>query len=225
MRRSAVFNHLAFALLTVTGAVGAQTVTSTLNVLVGGQPFPRRAVVMNGEPYVPLSALRAAGVGINVVRGAVVLGTPGGSQGRVATEGCLGEWLFDGVWRLRVRDVRLGDTGHGPGWLVTAEIRNGTSKTLIPGEGGMQELGDGFTLVTTTGNSLGIHPAERSAFFDAVGNKALPPAAPAVFTLPFAAEAADTAAPPTKLLVNVTPRAGLPFSATPGFRVNLSCRR
>lgn len=62
---------------------------------------------MNGKTYLPLEALQMAGV--KVVRSSAVLSVTlpnagaatGGASSRPSLEGCLGETLFNGVWRVK----------------------------------------------------------------------------------------------------------------------------
>src|SRR5579863_5204255 len=49
-------------------------------------------------------------------------------------EGCMNQWLFNGVWRVRVTSVEPYSVGGGPqiGWQVTEVWRNGTYRELSP---------------------------------------------------------------------------------------------
>ena len=51
-----------------------------------------------------------------------------------AREGCLNQWMFNGIWRVRVTKVEplAADTGNQIGWLVTEQWRNGTTRTWGP---------------------------------------------------------------------------------------------
>ena len=58
---------------------------------------------------------------------------PGGAKQRQAVEGCLNQWLFDGIWRFRVTKVApINPDGMRPGYGVAVEVRNGTHATLTP---------------------------------------------------------------------------------------------
>lgn len=50
-------------------------------------------------------------------------------------EGCLQQWMFNGVWRVRVTamSVHVGSGGVQDGWVVSEEWRNGTDRALSPG--------------------------------------------------------------------------------------------
>ena len=51
-------------------------------------------------------------------------------------EGCVNQWMFNGIWRIRVIKVDpLTDSGGTQtGWLVTEQWRNGTKRTFAPGD-------------------------------------------------------------------------------------------
>lgn len=52
-----------------------------------------------------------------------------------AKEGCMSQWMFNGIWRVRVTgvDPLNDDGGKQVGWLVTEQWRNGTDRKLAPG--------------------------------------------------------------------------------------------
>ncbi|HEY5094264.1 MAG TPA: hypothetical protein VII69_04000 [Candidatus Eremiobacteraceae bacterium] len=51
-------------------------------------------------------------------------------------DGCLNQWMFDGVWRVRATAfARHVVGGQQTGWDVTEQWRNGTDQTLAPGTG------------------------------------------------------------------------------------------
>jgi len=50
-------------------------------------------------------------------------------------EGCMNQWLFNGVWRVKVTNVEPYMSGNQQvGWQVTEVWRNGTSEELSPGD-------------------------------------------------------------------------------------------
>ena len=76
------------------------------------------------------------------------------------TNGCMDQWLFNGVWRVRVTDVEPYSNG-GPqiGWQVTEVWRNGTTQEVAPNDSVMTdevlELGHGTIKATdSTGGTL-----------------------------------------------------------------------
>jgi hypothetical protein len=50
-------------------------------------------------------------------------------------EGCMNQWMFNGIWRVRVTkvDPLPDNSGKQVGWLVTEQWRNGTDRKLSPG--------------------------------------------------------------------------------------------
>ncbi|MEW6422690.1 MAG: hypothetical protein AB1511_13330, partial [Deinococcota bacterium] len=118
------------------------------NIIAGGQVVPDRAIVVNGRTYVPLSALKLLGISSSLKGSTLTLGAqqapapsagvaPGGANQRASLEGCLGETLFNGIWRLRATKLEAikrdpGTPAEAPGWGLTVELRNGARGTLIP---------------------------------------------------------------------------------------------
>lgn len=85
----------------------------------------------------------------------------GGSTQAGAQPGCMNQWLFDGVWRVRVTNVAFEPKGDRPAaWAVTMQWGNGTSYAgITPTDTRVQDmvlaLANGDTLTatdTTTGN-------------------------------------------------------------------------
>ncbi|SMB81633.1 hypothetical protein [Deinococcus hopiensis] len=135
---------LTLLLAALTSAASAQT------LFLNGKPSPEKPVVLNGKTYVPVTVLPALGVPVNIVGSVVRLGTgsaaspnaqgngAGGAGQKASVEGCVNEWLFNGIWRLRVTKVdRVQDQYYGEGWGVTMEIRNGTTETLTMDNAGI----------------------------------------------------------------------------------------
>jgi hypothetical protein len=55
----------------------------------------------------------------------------GGANQKAATQGCLNQWLFNGIWRLKVDSIAaLSDPSMVGwyGWGATVEVRNGTTR-------------------------------------------------------------------------------------------------
>ncbi|HEY7981048.1 MAG TPA: hypothetical protein VID19_06160 [Candidatus Eremiobacteraceae bacterium] len=51
------------------------------------------------------------------------------------TEGCMNQWVFNGVWRVKVTKVEpYMDGSQQVGWQVTESWRNGTSQEIAPGD-------------------------------------------------------------------------------------------
>lgn len=140
--------------IAVIGAVVAlaigQAASFALNI--NGKAVAGKTMVSKGETYVPLSALKAAGVTATVKAGTLHLGLngDGGANQVKALEGGVGDWLFNGIWRFKVVSVSPNDDGR-PGWKVEVELRNGTKLDAI------QLGGTGFEslmLVMADGNAI-----------------------------------------------------------------------
>ena len=57
----------------------------------------------------------------------------------VTRQGCMNQWLFNGVWRVRITKVEpIMDGAHQTGWLVTETWRNGTSRELAPADSALK---------------------------------------------------------------------------------------
>lgn len=110
------------------GAAGA------LALFVNGKASSAAPLVHDREVYVPVSALKAGGAQVTVDGKAVriqFLPVTGGTYQTDAVEGRMKEWLFNGIWRVRVLDVESIVDPYNPqrpGWGVTFEIANGAGK-------------------------------------------------------------------------------------------------
>jgi len=130
-----------------------------LKVNVNGKPSRFGAMAFKGKTYVPVEALREAGLVVKVTGGTVAIALPGAQlaaggtnqQGAVAGKG--GEWLHNGLWRFRVLSVTAADAAKdGPGWLAKVEIRSsGKLGGYSPAGTGWQ----GMSIVLDDGNSVG----------------------------------------------------------------------
>ncbi len=144
-----------FGILVVGASVLAQTVSYKL--FINGKAFSSPAIVVKGETYVPLKALKSAGVTASVVGGKLQLTLPKGSQVAgganqvVALEACVGEWLFNGIWRVRITDPQ-DLTGDRNGRSYRFEFRNGTKLSgFAPSGTGM----DGILMALENGTTVG----------------------------------------------------------------------
>lgn len=160
---------LALAALLLVSSIGLAA-TSELSLVINGRAFSSRAIVVSGKTYVPLDALKATGIRSSQAgtvlsltlpgapAGPPVASTPpvaGGANQRVALEGCVGETLFNGIWRVIVRKVEpikdvLTPDAAIPGYGVTIEMRNGAAATLEPVFTGVKD----FTVILSDGNVL-----------------------------------------------------------------------
>jgi hypothetical protein len=91
----------------------------------------------------------------------------GGAAGADATtqEGCLTQWMFNGIWRVQATKVEpLMDGAAQVGWKVTEIWRNGTSQEISPGDSLLKDqvlgLADGSSIAASTTNlntmSMGV---------------------------------------------------------------------
>jgi hypothetical protein len=84
----------------------------------------------------------------------------GGSTQVAAQDGCMNQWMFNGVWRMRVTNVAFQPAGDHPNaWNVTMQWNNGTSYAgVAPMDTGKQDLvlalANGDTL-TATDSTIG----------------------------------------------------------------------
>ncbi|WP_309571024.1 hypothetical protein, partial [Deinococcus sp.] len=196
---------LALVLLTSTSLAAAQS----YSLVVNGQVAPAKAITVNGQTYVPLSVLRTLGIPSSLSGSTLTLGSPatapGGANQRASLEGCIGDTLFNGVWRMTVsKVVAIGaDVGLGPGWGVTVELRNGTTTKTNLHDTGLTSI----ELVQPDGNTFTFE--ERTAE-EPFLYKEVTQAGGVTYQLRFHvqdARALDTSVPrPAKLVVQLDPK-------------------
>lgn len=121
---------------TATIAVTAFAFQSATKIVINGKPVAGTPKTIDKQNYVPVSALKAAGATVNIANGTMTINFPqtGGATQMVALEGGMNEWLFNGIWRFRVDSVKPMD-GDRPGWLISTELRNGTTAQNIALDG------------------------------------------------------------------------------------------
>ena len=211
------------------------------SVVVNGQVASDQAIVVGGKTYIPLSALKLLGVQSGLKGNTLTLGAqaapttaPGGANQRASLEGCMGETLFNGVWRFTTKKVEAigADVGLGPGWGVTVELRNGTGTKTSLHDTGVTSI----ELVQPDGNTFEfeVHDAEEKFLY-----RELTQAGGVTYQLRFhvpdARAAAASVPRPSKLIVQIDPKrltAGYLVAGkvtymtpTPSFRVNLDCQK
>ncbi len=147
----------------------------------------------------------------------------GGANQRVSVEGCQNQWLFDGVWRVRVTNVSPSGTD------AVLELRNGTKESVTPPDGGFAKVnGQGIDMTFDDGTVQGLDlDATRESYRKDLSYKKLPPGGGARTTLRFAAPS-NASAKPLKLLIAVDPAIS-PYvhfpTKDPSFRVRLDCTK
>lgn len=207
-------------MILVAVAYAAQT---TYKLIVNGQNAGQ-AIVVNGQTYVPLAALRPLGISSSLSGGTLTLGnTQGGSNPLTALEGCLGQTLFNGIWRAKVTKVEAIDANGQKGYGVTLELRNATSQSLSPSDTNVKfDQGD-IALALDDGSTLNMNRYDYAWLLEAI-----PQAAPKVHVVQFFT---DSSAKPSKLIVRIEPiakdsRLSVRYTAAdPSFRFNLACQK
>lgn len=202
-------------------------------LVVNGQVAPAPAIVVNGQSYVPLSALKLLGIPSSLKGTTLTLGTgpapatsPGGANQRASLEGCLGNTLFNGVWRMTVHSVKPINRYNGQqrGYAVSLEWKNGSTATADALNTGVKNL----QLVLQDGSTLESENGQQLLY------RKLAQGAGSTFTLEYYADSAQSGrlTPADKLLVEIDPAVlrntgvKLAYSTgTPSFRVRLNCSR
>lgn len=230
MQKAFLFGFLAAA--SITAVSSALAAGPNYSVVVNGQVLSDQAIVVNGKTYVPLSALKLLGVQSSLEGNTLTLGTqatlataPGGTNQKASLEGCLGETVFNGVWRLTVNSVKplTRYNGQQKGYGLNLSWKNGTTKTIDALTTGVKAI----TLVLADGSTLTSDNESDLKY------KKLPQAAGTTPELVFWADSGQSTAglgQPSKLLIEIdgagAERSGVAYSSkTPSFRVRLDCQR
>ena len=228
--------RLVLGSLALTGLAVAAGLSYKL--VVNGQVSSEQAIVVNGKTYVPLGVLKSFGINAILKGDTLTLsnaqGSAGGANQRASLEGCLGEQLFNGVWRVRASKLeRISKDGGTPGWGLTLELRNGSKATLISTDAGIDGTGQGIQLAFDDATTLRVDPYDVQKLTYA----SLPQGGAVVHQLKFyypSGTASDAIKTPTKFLLEVSAKGigftpsqqGVAFTvANPSFRVRLDCQR
>lgn len=216
---------------------------TTYSIIVNGQVAEDKAIVVNGKTYLPISVLKALGVNYSLKGTTLTLGnpapanqTPGGANQRASLEGCLGETLFNGIWRFRVTKVEpiVRDAGtplETPGWGVTVELRSGAKEMVQPVFTGVRDGGIQIAFAdaqTLTADGLDVQKLTYAN---------LPPGGVVTHQLKFWYRydtPKEQIQPPAKLLFEINTKgfensiraSGAGYTTpTPSFRVRLDCQK
>lgn len=238
-----MFNPRLRTLAVLLAAGMALAAGTTYSIVVGGQVMPDKAIVVNGKTYLPLSVLKELGVGYSLKGTTLTLGgsasanqTPGGANQRASLEGCLGETLFNGIWRFRATKLEpiVKDAGtplETQGWGVTVELRSGAKTMVQPVFTGMRDGGIQVAFddaQTLTADALDV---QKLTFAN------LPPGGVLTHQLKFWYRydtPKDQIKTPTKLLLEINPNgfentiraSGASYTTpTPSLRVRLDCQK
>lgn len=158
---------LKLASLLVLWLAVAYAATTAYKLVINGKPTSGQAIVVNGQTYVPLSALKAAGVQSDLASGTLSLTLPGalqtaggtntnvagGANQLSALQGCIGQTLFNGVWRFKVTRLEQGEVEGKPGWLMGVEMRNALPQPLSPYAAGLSNTNESYSFATADGNT------------------------------------------------------------------------
>ncbi|MFM9874133.1 MAG: hypothetical protein ACKVQS_11795 [Fimbriimonadaceae bacterium] len=117
-------------------ATVALALQATTKLVINGKAVAGAPKTIDKVTYIPVTALKAAGATINTANGTMTINFPqnGGANQLTALEGGMNEWLFNGIWRLRVDSVKSME-GDRPGWLIGVELKNGTTAQNIALDG------------------------------------------------------------------------------------------
>lgn len=162
----------------------------------------------------------------------------GGSTQLAATEGCMNQWMSNGVWKMRVLAVSPNPPGATAasqnGWRVKQEWVNITNRKLFPGvlpnaaiNAVQSNVSDEF-LVTKGGNNASTFNM-AGGFAIGAQNKPFPPGGSYTFEQLIGWNPFDASDTPTRLLVTFdvakqNALSGVPHYRKPAnFRISLAC--
>jgi hypothetical protein len=211
---------------------------SSYSLVVNGQISKETAIVVGDKTYVSLAVLKSLGVNSSLKGTTLTLSnsassssvpnaTAGGANQRASLEGCIGETLFNGVWRLTLTATKPISryNGQQPGYNLNLEWKNGTKTTTNALNTGIKTL----NLVLEDGTVL------QSEDVQSLTNKSLPQGAGVTLDLAFYAESgtpADKLSKPAKFLIEIDPKVlantGITVAYStpnPSFRVRLDCQK
>ncbi|WP_293910108.1 hypothetical protein [Deinococcus sp.] len=242
MKRST--SAFALALMLISPLSLAQT---NLKLSVNGESSSVSAIVVGGQTYVPLGALTAAGASATTtssslsltlrtlpggkVAAAPVISGRGGANQLAALEGCVGETLFNGVWRFKVSSLSAATVEGKPGYLVTLEMRNGTPRPQYVYATGLSTTSGAYTLAAADGNT-GIWRTNYT--LNDFADRTMPQAGLFTYTFKFWPDDDSTpeqaAQAPAKFIMRINTqyvsKTDQPYSVPdPSFRVNLTCKK
>ncbi len=184
----------------------ASMLAARINVTLAGKSLTLDSVTVKGRTYVALDQLKA---GLNAA---------GGANAIKATEGGIGDVLFDGVWRLTVLGLSRSEDGRS--WEVKVRVGNGTGKTRSM-DGAVNNFAPhtAFHLATESGTTLTAPAWDANVLQRELTMKDLLPGSSAVVTVHFEGPADDK---PVKFILEIKPTPGLPYVKDPSFRVDLT---
>jgi hypothetical protein len=152
--------------------------------------------------------------------------TAGGSHQLRALQGCLNQWVFNGVWRVRVTKVSPITSPFGalPGYSVALDVRNGAKSDAML----MQTGASAPVLALADGNILELSTEDGVAWTNKFFQN-LPPSAGFTMTLPYYLSAKPTSMPKAlKLIIEIDATKawkGQPHyqAGDPSLRIDVQC--
>lgn len=191
---------------------------ATLKLVLNGKEAKSAPIMVKDKLYVPVDALKEAGLSVTVDKSIISIKVPkgtaeGGAYQQDGQEGKVAEWLFNGIWRLRVTSFSKRD--DGPGYRAVVEIRNGSK---YPGISLAGTGWNGITLALEDGNSI-------AATSDAVELRDAGLAQGASFTGTVIFET-ESSSKPDRIILRLDPMGltgtAMKYSvANPSFRINV----
>ena len=165
----------------------------------------------------------------------------GGSNQVAATDGCLNQWMSNGIWKMRVTAIGPNPVGAAPkdqfGWLVTQTWVNATNRGILTD--GLNDQGTKFVQTHVTDEFLVTQSGNNASSANAVGGLRLtnkpgydwPPGSDYTFSQLFVWSPFDATDAPVRLLVTFDDKTqnalpGLPHYKKPAdFRIDLTCTK
>ena len=156
----------------------------------------------------------------------------GGSTQIAAKDGCLNEWMSNGIWRMRATAIApdLGNDNSGPqgGWMISQEWTNLTGKPLAPSD----TLSSDQQLVFASGSSVASsNTAVTSMNMQQLAFRTFPPNGSFSYQQRFRPSTFDASDKPVKLLVvfdaaTQNKRENKPHYSLPAnFRISFDCNK
>ena len=114
--------RLLFTALALTGTVEAQQTAKVTfaPVIIDGLTTPNGLVTIDGKTYVSVDALKTQGVTMLKSGSLGVYRFPNAQGQSVKLQGCLNEWLTDGITRVRIQSVKPDEFYKT--WVIAVEF-------------------------------------------------------------------------------------------------------
>jgi hypothetical protein len=214
----------------------ALAASSAYKITLNGQVSSLTTATVGGKTYIPLEVLEKLGVPYSIKGNSLSIGTvdTGGANERPSLEGCMNEYLFNGVWRIKATKLEpISKDTNTLGWGLTLEFRNGSKTTLGATDAGISGTGMGIQVAFDDANTLSVDAYDVQTLTYAN----LPQGGVVTKQLKFyypINTVGNEIKKPVKFLLEVNPKSigdstkakGVAFSsANPSFRVNLTCSK